>query len=31
MDGEGTLEWKDGRVYTGQFKNDKKSGHGMMK
>ena len=29
MEGEGTYKWLDGRLYHGQFKNDKKNGFGV--
>ena len=31
MDGSGVFTWKDGRVYKGEFKNDKKHGQGYIK
>lgn len=30
MDGEGELKWKDGKMYTGQFINDKREGQGTF-
>ena len=30
MDGEGELKWKDGKMYNGQFVNDKREGHGTF-
>lgn len=29
MHGEGTYKWLDGRMYHGQYKNDKKNGFGV--
>lgn len=29
MEGEGTYKWLDGRLYHGQYKNDKKNGFGV--
>ncbi len=29
MHGEGTMVWKDGRKYQGDFANDKKEGYGV--
>ena len=28
MNGKGKFEWPDGRIYDGEYKNDKKEGHG---
>jgi hypothetical protein len=30
MDGTGTLTWKDGKRYEGNFVNDKREGHGVF-
>ena len=30
MNGKGTLEWPDGRKYTGEYKDDKKHGVGVF-
>lgn len=30
MDGQGTLTWKDGKTYTGEFVNDKREGKGKF-
>lgn len=30
MDGEGELKWKDGKMYKGNFVNDKREGHGTF-
>ena len=29
MHGEGTYKWGDGRMFVGQYLDDRKSGHGM--
>ena len=31
MEGHGVFTWNDGRVYEGNFSDDKKHGHGSMK
>merc|ERR1712061_137783 len=31
MNGSGLFTWKDGRVYEGEYKEDKKDGHGVFK
>ena len=28
MEGKGIFKWPDGRVYEGEYKNDKKDGYG---
>ena len=28
MNGKGVYEWSDGRIYEGEYKNDKKDGFG---
>ena len=30
MDGEGVFTWPDKRMYTGQYKDDKKHGYGLF-
>jgi len=30
MHGQGTLQWADGKLYEGTFKNDKREGHGKF-
>ena len=30
MDGHGELKWKDGKMYTGNFVNDKREGQGTF-
>ena len=30
MHGSGTFKWNDGRVYEGEFSNDRKSGYGVL-
>lgn len=30
MHGKGVFKWPDGRVYTGQYLNDKKHGYGRV-
>ena len=30
MNGKGKFEWPDGRIYDGEYKNDKKEGHGVF-
>ena len=30
MHGQGTLQWADGKLYEGMFKNDKREGHGKF-
>ena len=30
MHGEGTLTWKDGKKYEGEFLNDQREGHGTF-
>lgn len=30
MDGKGVFKWPDGRVYDGEYKNDKKDGYGIL-
>ena len=30
MDGDGELKWKDGKMYSGSFVNDKREGHGTF-
>lgn len=29
MDGRGIYKWKDGRIYNGEYKDDKKHGYGI--
>ena len=31
MHGQGTYTWPDGRIYQGEYKNDKKDGYGIYK
>lgn len=31
MHGQGKIMWKDGRVYEGSYKHDKKNGFGIYK
>ena len=31
MDGKGKITWKDGRMYEGEYKDDKKNGYGVYK
>jgi len=31
MEGKGTFTWADGRIYVGDYKNDKKHGTGIFK
>jgi len=31
MDGYGSYQWNDGRIYTGQYLDDKKHGYGMYR
>ena len=30
MNGNGVLTFRDGKIYTGEFLNDRRSGHGKM-
>ena len=30
MHGTGIFKWNDGRMYTGEFANDRKEGHGVL-
>jgi hypothetical protein len=30
MDGSGEFKWPDGRIYIGEYKADKKEGHGKF-
>jgi hypothetical protein len=30
MDGEGKFTWPDGRIYEGEYKDDKKEGYGTF-
>lgn len=31
MDGKGIYKWADGRMYEGEYKNDKKHGLGILR